>query len=119
MTWRTEFAADAERDFELIFDHLFEVYQSFGETRADAFTRAADRVESIRRAAEDIAQAPYRGTMHDDVAPGLRHVTIDRAIFWFDLDESARTVRILAVFFGGQDHIRHMLRRLLDRPAPL
>lgn len=40
-------------------------------------------------------------------------MTIDRAIFWFDLDEAERVVRILAVFFGGQDHIRHMLRRLL------
>ncbi len=114
MTWRTEFAADAERDFELIFDHLLDAYQSFGEAPADAFEKAADRVERIRRAAEAIARAPYRGTLHDDMAPALRHVTIDRAIFWFDVHEDITTVRILAVFFGGQDHVRHMLRRLLD-----
>jgi len=40
-------------------------------------------------------------------------LTIDRAIYWFDVDEAARKVRILAIFFGGQDHVRHMLVRLL------
>ena len=115
MAWRTEFAADAEHDFELIFDHLFEAHESFGEPRVEAFENAARRVDRIRRAAEGIAGSPYRGTLHEDIAPGLRHVTIDRAIFWFDLDEAENTVRILAVFFGGQDHIRQMLRRLLDR----
>lgn len=114
MTWRTEFAAEAELDFELIFDHFFGTYLDFGEKPADAFEKAAQRLEGIRAAAEGIAQAPYRGTLHDDIAPGLRHVTIDRAIFWFDLDEAAETVRILAVFFGGQDHVRRILARLLD-----
>lgn len=113
MAWRIEFAVDAERDFVLIFDHLLSAYESFGEPPSDAFDKAAERLDRIRRAAEGIGRMPYRGTLHDDMAPGLRHVTIDRAIFWFDLDEAERVVRILAVFFGGQDHIRHMLRRLL------
>ena len=117
MTWRTEFAADAERDFELIFEHLFGAYRKFGEDRAEAFGKAVERLERIRAAAEGIAQAPRRGTLHEDIAPGLRHVTIDRAIFWFDLDETAEMVRILAVFFGGQDNVRRMLARLLDRPG--
>ena len=34
--------------------------------------------------------------------------------YWFDVVEARRTVRVLAVFFGGQDHLRHMLRRLLE-----
>ena len=117
MAWRTEFAADAERDFDLIFDHLFAAYRSFGEADAEAFDRAVRRLEGIRAAAIGIARAPFRGTLRQDVAPGLRHVTIDRAVFWFDLDEPAETVRILAILFGGQDHVRHMLARLLDRPA--
>ena len=117
MTWRTEFAADAERDFELIFDHLFNAYEDFGEPRADAFERAVQRVERIRTAAEGISRAPHRGTLREDIAAGLRHVTVDRAVFWFDLDDATKTVRILAVFFGGQDHVRHMLARLLDRPG--
>ena len=47
--------------------------------------------------------------------PRIRFLAIARAIYWFDVDQTARKVRILAVFFGGQDHIRRMLVRLLDR----
>lgn len=56
---------------------------------------------------------PHRGERHDDILPGLRHLAIDRAIYWFDVDEGREAVRVLAVFFGGQDHVRHMLVRLL------
>ena len=117
MVWRTEFASDAECDFDLIFDHLFAAYRSFGEADAEAFDRAVRRLEGIRTAALSIGRAPFRGTLRGDIAPGLQHVTIDRAVFWFDLDESTETVRILAIFFGGQDHVRHMLARLLGRSA--
>ena len=113
MAWTIEFSEDAERDFELIFDHLFESYVGFGAAPADAFELAAARLEEIRAACEGIAKAPRQGTLREGIAPGLRNVTIDRAIFWFDLDEARQTVRILAVFCGGQDHIRHMLARLL------
>ena len=57
--------------------------------------------------------APFRGECHDDLLPGLRHLTIDRAIYWFDLNEAEQRVRVLAIFFGSQDHVRHMLTRLL------
>lgn len=117
MAFRLEFAAEAERDFALIFDHLVASYQSFGEPPEAALDHARSRALSIRTAAERILAAPHRGERHDDLLPGLRHLTIDRAIYWFEVDEDATgggTVRILAVFFGGQDHIRHMLLRLLS-----
>ncbi|MEQ1616787.1 MAG: hypothetical protein ABL883_00400 [Terricaulis sp.] len=44
---------------------------------------------------------------------GLRSDTKDRAISYFTVDDDARLVRVLAVFFGGQDHQREMLKRLL------
>jgi plasmid stabilization system protein ParE len=113
MAWTVEFSEEAENDFELIFDHLFNSYVDFGETPEDAFERAARRVDEIRQAGEGIAKTPHRGTVRDDIVPGLRNVTIDRAIFWFDLNDDHRIVRILGVFFGGQDHIRHMMVRLL------
>ena len=53
------------------------------------------------------------GERRDDVLPGTRHLAIGRAIYWFDVDERRETVRILAVFFGGQDHVRRMIARLL------
>ncbi len=114
MALRLDFAADAERDFALIFDHLLDSYLGFGEGLQPAFEHAEARVIEIRAAADRILAAPYRGESRDDVLPGLRRLTIDRATYWFDIDETRRSVRVLAVFFGGQDQVRHMLTRLLD-----
>lgn len=113
MRFAIEFSADAERDFGLIFDHLFESYVTFGESTDDALNHAARRVMDIRKAADRLASFPLRGTERDDILAGIHFLAIARAIYWFDVDRSARKVRILAVFFGAQDHIRHMLVRLL------
>ena len=113
MKFAIEFSADSARDFELIFDHLFESYREFGESIETALERAAQRIIGIRAAAERLTSFPIRGTRRDDILPGVRHLAIDRAIYWFDVDEPARKIRILAIFFGGQDHVRHMLVRLL------
>ena len=114
MAFRLEFSAQAERDFGLIFDHLLQSYLDFGESPESALNRAEARVLEIRVAAERILSAPHRGERHNDILPGLRHLAIDRAIYWFDIDEAYQTVRVLAVFVGGQDHVRHMLTRLLE-----
>ena len=57
-------------------------------------------------------KSPHQGTLRTKMVPGLRSVTKDRAIFYFTVDDEARLVRVLAVFFGGQDHQREMLKRL-------
>ena len=114
MAFRLEFSAEAERDFGLIFDHLLESYIDFGERMEIAIDHAEARVLEIRATADRILTAPHRGERHDNILPGLRHLTIDRAIYWFDVNVDKETVRILAVFFGGQDHVRHMLVRLID-----
>ena len=113
MAFTIEFSANAERDFELIFDHLVQSYLDFGDSTAEALDRASARIERIRRTANRLGTAPHRGTLHDDMLPGLRHIAFERAIYWFQVHDAARKVRILAVFFGGQDHVRHMLARLL------
>ena len=71
------------------------------------------RIRNIRVGTDHLRVAPYRGDRQDDLLPGLRHLTIDRAIYWFEVDEAEQITRILAIFFGGQDHVRYMLRRLL------
>ena len=113
MRFRIEFSAEAERDFALIFDHLFESYRGFGESVEAALDHCEDRIREIRQEADRLCAAPYRGERHDDLLPGLRHLTIDRAIYWFEVNEAEQRVRILAIFFGGQDHARHMLTWLL------
>ena len=114
MAFHLEFAVEAERDFGLIFEHLLRSYVEFGESLESAFRHAEARIAEIRVAAQRIPIAPHRGERHDDILPGLRHLTIGRAIYWFDVDEPRETVRVLAVFFGGQDHVRHMMARLLE-----
>jgi plasmid stabilization system protein ParE len=115
MRFAIEFSADAERDFDLIFDHLFESYVAFGESTEEALDHAARRVMEIRKAADRLARFPLRGTARDDILPGIRFLAIARAIYWLDVEQTARKVRILAVFFGGQDHIRHMMVCLLGK----
>ncbi len=114
MVWRIEFSAEAESDFGLIFDHLLQSYLGFGESLESALDRAGARILEIRAEAERILPAPHRGERHDDILPGVRHLAIGRAIYWFDVDDARETVRVLAVFFGGQDHVRHMMARLLE-----
>jgi len=113
VTFKIRFADAAIRDFDLIFDHLAESYSSFGESLDSALAHAARRVMEIRAAIDRIAHMPHQGTKRDDVLPGVRHLTIDSATYWFDVDEPRRTVLVLGIFFGGQDHQRHMLIRLL------
>ena len=48
MRFRLEFSAEAERDFALIFDHLFESYRSFGESVEAALDHCEDRIRDIR-----------------------------------------------------------------------
>jgi toxin ParE1/3/4 len=113
MAYEVVFAADARHDFTLIFEFLVDSYVSFGDDAETAIMRAETRVQSIRADITQLGQLPYRGTLHDEMLPGLRHLTIGQAIVWFDIDEDVKLVRVLAVFFGGQDHIRRMLTRLL------
>lgn len=112
MDYSVEFAADAERDFEILLEFLAESYIAFGDRPAEAIDRARARVQAVRTEIEALGRSPHRGTGHDDLFEGLRHVTLGRAIVWFDIDKERRAVRVLAVFYGGEDHIRRMLRRL-------
>jgi toxin ParE1/3/4 len=113
---RVEFAEDAIRDLDLIFDHLAESYRGFGEAEDEASEHAARRIRAILDAADRLALAPHRGGRHDDLAPGLRHVTLDRAVHYFRVGHGDDgPVRVLAIFFGGQDHQRRMRLRILRR----
>ena len=102
----------SDRDLEAIFDHLVTTYQGLGDTPAEALDRAAARVRAIEDDMERLGRAPFQGTLREALRPGLRQVTRNRAVFYFEVEEAAGRVRVLAVFFGGQDHVARMLRRL-------
>lgn len=115
--WTVVFSTAAGEDLDLIEAHLSAAYGTFGESPNEASTHAAARIEAILATAERLATAPFRGQARDDLLPGLRHLTLDGAIYWFIVDEVVLQVRVLAMFFGGQDHQRHMLVRLLQKPG--
>lgn len=115
MAYRVERSVDTDCDLEAIFDFLVESYLEFGEGPAEAHTRAEKRLDAIEAAMLSLSKAPHQGTRRDDLLPGLRSVTKQRAIFYFDVAEDEKVVRVLAIFFGGQEHRRAMLKRLLGR----
>ena len=73
--------------------------------------------EAIIAAAERLDTAPFRGECHQDLLPGLRHLAPDRAVTRFRPRPEQRDIQVLAVFFGGQDHQRRMLVRLLQNSS--
>lgn len=115
--WVVVFAAEAINDLRLISDHLIQAYQGLGEPPAEARRHAAARIDAIISAAERLATAPLRGESHDDLLPGLRHLALDRAVYWFRPRPQQQEIQVLAIVFGGQDHQRHMLVRLLQGSA--
>ncbi|MDO5613681.1 MAG: type II toxin-antitoxin system RelE/ParE family toxin [Paracoccus sp. (in: a-proteobacteria)] len=119
MVWRVESSAAADADLALIFDFLFQAATGFGEAPDRAFEQAARRIRAIEDAIFALGIAPEQGTLMPEILPGLRRVTKQRAIIYFEADKDARTLRVLAVFYGSQDHQRRMLiRQLSDAPAP-
>ena len=75
---------------------------------------ADKRLKKILTAASARTRTPYQGTRCPDLGPKIRRVTKDRAIFYFDLNEERQIIRLLAIFFGGQDHDTRILARLLS-----
>lgn len=113
-TYNVERTPKADRDLDELFDFLFSSYEGFGDRPERAFERASDRVERIKAEMRALAKRPHQGTLHPGLLPDLRSVTKDRVIFYFTVDDEAPIVRVLAIFFGSQDHLRHMLKRLLE-----
>jgi plasmid stabilization system protein ParE len=103
---------DSIQDLDSIFDHLVSTYLGFGDELQVAYERAGKRVRGITADMFALAAYPHRGTLDAGLGFGLRHFSKNNAVIYFRIDEAAKVVHVLAVFFGGQDHQRHMLKRL-------
>lgn len=112
MSYRVARLSQANDDLDALFDFLVESYLHFDDDLAAAVECASQRVARIKADLRALGKTPHQGTLLPHLMPGLRHVTKDRAIFYFTVDDDARLVRVLAVFFGGQAHQRAMLKRL-------
>lgn len=56
--WTLEYSADAERDFELIFDHLFDAYVERGDAPDEALKRSAERSRKLRLEFDRLVDTP-------------------------------------------------------------
>jgi plasmid stabilization system protein ParE len=113
--WTLEYSEDAERDFELAFDHLYEAYVEFGDPPEEAVERSAERIRKLRTEMDRLVDTPYIGTLRPDIHLGIRFLRRDKAAIWFLPIKDSRTIVVAAIFYGAQDHIRNMLVRMLGR----
>ena len=81
------------------------------DCRFQSIIAAAD----LLAAADSLATAPFRGESRDDLLPGLRHLALDRAVYWF----RPRTERILALLVGDFSSPDFAADRVVAKPEPL
>jgi toxin ParE1/3/4 len=118
MVFRIARSQESIEDLRIIFRHLIDSYVGLGDELPQAADRALKRMDALERDLASISRAPYQGTLFSpDAIDGLRHVTKNKVIFYFQVNDTHKVIRLLAVFFSGQDHQRRMLKRL-SRPAP-
>ena len=96
MTFAVRFAPEAA-------DQLQSLYRYVAEASSPQV--AADYVEAIVAHCEGLAVFPYRGTMRDDLRPGLRTTVYKkRVVIAIVVDDAAQRVDVLGIFAGGQDY---------------
>ena len=64
------------------------------------------KLTEIQQTITDLAHLPHRGSIRDDIVPGLRAIpAARRAVIAFTVDEAAAEVLIQAVTYGGADWV--------------
>jgi plasmid stabilization system protein ParE len=94
MSYRVVFSPEAE-------EQLAELYAFIAAAASPDI--AARYTEAIVSYCESLCIFPLRGTIRDDVRPGLRITNYKkRTVIAFDVD--AGQVSIIGIFYGGQDY---------------
>lgn len=103
MTWRLRFHPLVERDLDRIAQWITD----------HAGVEAADRtLTEIERTIADLASLPHRGSIREDIAPGLRAIpAARRGVIAFTVDDAAAEVLIHAVTYGGAEWVRQIRSR--------
>lgn len=109
--WTIDLDPRASTDLRHIHTYLGRSYIGFGESLPEAIANADRPLAEVDVLLARIVAGPFHGERHDDLFPGLRHLTIDRIVVWFKPDEDAEVLRVLGFFFGGEDHLGKMIQR--------
>lgn len=111
MAFKVVRSEQAKDDLANLYDYLVDSYLSFGTSIEEAVTRTNLRLRETSLTLERLAEFPYRGTVINELGVTIRRFTRNKVIYYFDLDTEDNTVRILSIFFGGQDHETYMHKR--------
>lgn len=104
MTYTVRFAPEAVAQLEALYRYI---------AAAASPEIAAAYVDAIVAHCEGLGVFPLRGTVRDDIRPGIRTSSYKkRAVIATVVDDQARQVTILGVFYGGQDY-----EMMLSRPG--
>ncbi|WP_371808987.1 type II toxin-antitoxin system RelE/ParE family toxin [Ruegeria sp. HKCCD7255] len=68
----------------------------------------------IQKSLESLIKAPHQGTLRPHLGHNIRNVTKNKAIIYFEVNDDELVVRVLAIFYSGQNHDAHILLRLLS-----
>lgn len=94
MNYRVVFSPEAEEQLAALYGYIS------GAASADI---AASYTEAIVSYCENLATFPVRGTLRNDIRPGLRITHYKkRTVIAFDID--ADQVSIIGIFYGGQNY---------------
>lgn len=94
MSFRVIFSPEAEEQLAALYRYI---------AQAASPDIAARYTEAIVSYCESLRTFPHRGTMRDDVRPGLRITNYKgRVVIAFDVE--GERVSIIGVFYGGQDY---------------
>ncbi len=107
MGYRIERSKEFEKDLDLIYDHLYSSFLAFRTSSEQAALSAHERILQIEEDIELLSQVPRQGTLRPELGSYTRKVTKRNVIFYFDVFEENQTISFIAVYFGGQDHLRH------------
>ena len=94
MSFRVIFSSEAEEQLVALYRYIADVASS---------DIAAQYTEAIVSYCESLCTFPHRGTVRDDVRPGLRITNYKkRAVIAFNVD--SEQVSIIGIFYGGQNY---------------
>ena len=94
MIYRVVFSPEAEEQLANLYSYI---------AIAASPDIASRYTEAIITYCESLNTFPHRGSMRDDVRPGLRITNYKkRAVIAFEV--SADTVSVIGIFYGGQDY---------------
>ncbi len=91
------FTPDAKDDMNSIYDFIA-VEKEMPEV-------AIAYIRKLKEACSRLRQAPIRGRNREDLRKNLRILALDKsAVAAFEVDEKREQVKILNIFYGGQDY---------------